>query len=126
MSSRARLGVATVLEASYNRPLLVSAWVSVLWGERDEEWVREREEEACPSFNLVRRKTAELRRTSLAKPAYHRRTPHKRRCSGAFRLTGTAYSESRTARKWNTQDRGDRDNHPGSLSPLSKNVCQNS
>src|SRR5690349_2974694 len=98
--------------------------VSVRGEERDAEPQRDREEEACPSFNLVRRKTAELRRTSLAKPAYHRRPPHKRRRSGAFRLTGTAYSESRTARNWNTQDRGDRDNHPGSLSPVSKTVCQ--
>jgi parallel beta-helix repeat protein len=71
-------------------------------GKQSKNWRGGREQRDCPSLDLVR-KTIKLRRTNLAKPAYHRRDCQQRSNSGAIRPGRVAYCEPGMARKWNDQ-----------------------
>src|SRR5260370_34422629 len=71
-------------------------------GKQSKNWNGGREQRDCPALDLVR-KTIKSRRTTLAKPAYHRRDCQPRSNSGAIRPGRVAYREPAMARKWNDQ-----------------------
>ncbi len=53
-------------------------------GKQSKNWSGGREQKDCPSLDLIR-KPIKSRRTTLAKPAYHRRDCQQRSNSGAIR-----------------------------------------